>query len=114
MEIGARIKAARMAKGMTQEELGEILGVQKSAIAKYESGRVVNIKRSQLKKISEVLNIPPMELIYDADHRAMQAHNDVLVDIIARLRTDNNFLSIVEKLNKMDPEKLRSLALFLE
>lgn len=113
VEIGARIKAARMAKGMTQEELGEILGVQKSAIAKYENGRVVNIKRSQLKKISEVLNIPPMELIYDADHRAMQAHNDVLVDIIARLRTDDEFFSIVEKLNKMDAEKLRSLSLFL-
>lgn len=114
MEIGARIKAARVAKGMTQEELGDILGVQKSAIAKYENGRVVNIKRSQLKKISEVLNIPPMELIYDADYRAMQAHNDVLVGIIARLRTDDDFLSIVDKLNKMDAEKLRSLALLLQ
>ncbi|MBO7150968.1 MAG: helix-turn-helix transcriptional regulator, partial [Clostridia bacterium] len=39
MDIGAKIKAARLAKGMTQEELGAILGVQKSAIAKYESGR---------------------------------------------------------------------------
>ena len=54
-----------MAKGMTQEELGQFLGVQKSAIAKYESGRVVNIKRSTLKKISDLLNIPPTELIFD-------------------------------------------------
>ena len=59
MDIGAKIKSARLAKGMTQEELGGILGVQKSAIAKYESGRVVNIKRSTLKKISDVLGIPP-------------------------------------------------------
>lgn len=50
---------------MTQEQLGEFLGVQKSAIAKYESGRVVNIKRSTLKKISDVLNIPPFELVFD-------------------------------------------------
>ena len=66
--VGEKIKAARLAKGMTQEELGEILGVQKSAIAKYESGRVVNIKRSTLKKISDVLGIPPFELVFDEEH----------------------------------------------
>ena len=65
MNIGEKIKAARLAKGMTQEELGEILGVQKSAVAKYENGRIVNIKRSTLKKISDVLGIRPSELIYE-------------------------------------------------
>ena len=48
MDIGKIIKDARIAKGLTQEELGAIVGVQKSAIAKYENGRVVNIKRSTL------------------------------------------------------------------
>jgi transcriptional regulator with XRE-family HTH domain len=65
MNIGEKIRAARLAKGMTQEELGAILGVQKSAIAKYENGRIVNIKRSTLKKISDVLGIRPSELIYE-------------------------------------------------
>jgi transcriptional regulator with XRE-family HTH domain len=65
MNIGEKIRAARLAKGMTQEELGKILGVQKSAIAKYENGRIVNIKRSTLKKISDVLGIRPSELIYE-------------------------------------------------
>ena len=65
MDIGLKIRTARQAKGMTQEELGDILGVQKSAIAKYENGRVVNIKRSTLKKISDVLDIPPFELVFD-------------------------------------------------
>jgi transcriptional regulator with XRE-family HTH domain len=65
MNIGEKIRAARLAKGMTQEELGEILGVQKSAVAKYESGRIVNIKRSNLKKISDVLGIRPSELIHE-------------------------------------------------
>lgn len=64
MNIGTKIKSARIAKGMTQEELGRRLGVQKSAIAKYESGRVVNIKRTTLKKISDILDIRPSELIF--------------------------------------------------
>ena len=67
MDIGEKIKAARLAKGMTQAELGEILGVQKSAVAKYESGRVVNIKRSTLKKMSEVLGLRPVELIEEEE-----------------------------------------------
>ena len=35
MEIGQKIKEARIAKGLTQEELGTMVGLQKSAIAKY-------------------------------------------------------------------------------
>ena len=64
MEIGQKIKEARTAKGMTQQELGDRIGVQKSAIAKYESGRVVNIKRSTLQKIAQALDLAPSELIF--------------------------------------------------
>lgn len=49
--MGERIKYLRESKGMTQEELGEKIGVQKSAIRKYEKGEVENIKRSNIKKI---------------------------------------------------------------
>lgn len=73
MNIGNKIKAARIAKGMTQEELGKHLGVQKSAIAKYENGRVVNIKRSTLKKISDILEIRPSELIFDEQKQSAQS-----------------------------------------
>lgn len=109
MNIGEKIRAARQAKGMTQEELGDILGVQKSAIAKYESGRVVNIKRSTLKKISDILNIPPFELIFDEEHKKIQEKNDALTDAVVRMRTDNEFFSIIEGLNKLSPVQLASV-----
>lgn len=65
MTIGEKIRKARKEKGMTQEELAELLGIQKSAVAKYENGRVQNIKRSTLKRISAILGIPPSELIFE-------------------------------------------------
>jgi transcriptional regulator with XRE-family HTH domain len=82
MNIGEKIKVARLAKGMTQQELGEILGVQKSAIAKYENGRVVNIKRSTLKKISDILEIRPSELIFDVKDpvETAELHFEILMD----------------------------------
>lgn len=67
MSIGEKIRRARLEKGMSQEELGDILGIQKSAVAKYENGRVTNIKRQTLQKLSDVLDIPPHELIYEEE-----------------------------------------------
>ena len=44
MTTGERIKAFRISLGMSQEELGELIGVKKAAINKYETGLVVNLK----------------------------------------------------------------------
>ena len=37
--VGQRIKAAREAKNLTQEELGEKIGVKRSQICKLENGK---------------------------------------------------------------------------
>lgn len=78
MDIGSKIRAARKAKGLSCEELGKILGVQKSAVAKYENGRITNIGLSKLKKISEVLEIPPHELIYEDGQKEKPINDDGL------------------------------------
>ena len=82
MEIGQKIKEARNKKKLTQQQLGDLVGVQKSAIAKYESGRVVNIKRSTLQKIASALNIRPSELIFDGSPKDTATfHVQVISDL---------------------------------
>lgn len=44
---------------MTQEELADKLGLKKSAIAKYENGRVENIKRTTLAKMCDIFDVSP-------------------------------------------------------
>lgn len=63
MDMADRIKERRVAMGYTQEELGEKIGVQKSAIAKYESGRVKNLKRGVIAKLADVLQCSPTYLM---------------------------------------------------
>ena len=63
MGMAERIKQKRIEKGLTQEELGEKLGLQKSAIAKYENGRVENIKRSIIVDMAKVLECSPSYLM---------------------------------------------------
>jgi transcriptional regulator with XRE-family HTH domain len=82
MTIGEKIRKARIAKGMTQEALGIMVGVQKSAIAKYENGRIVNIKRSTIQKIASALNIRPSELIFDdSPEDTADLHVKIITDI---------------------------------
>lgn len=68
MKIGEIIKTERLKKGMTQEELAEKVGVKKSAVAKWENGRVSEIKRSNLKMLSEVLGMNPNQLLGDIEN----------------------------------------------
>ena len=42
---GERIKKLRKEKGLTKQQQGKMLGVQKSAIAKYHNGRIPNLKK---------------------------------------------------------------------
>ena len=63
MDMGERIKYLRSLKGWTQEELGAKVGMQKSAIAKYEKGNVENMKRSVIKKMSELFDVSPSYLM---------------------------------------------------
>lgn len=63
MGMAERIKEKRIELGLTQEELGEKLGLQKSAIAKYENGRVENIKRSVIADMAKIFNCSPTYLM---------------------------------------------------
>lgn len=63
MGMAERIKERRKEMGYTQTELGEKLGLQASAIAKYENGRVKNIKRSVIANMAKVLECSPTYLM---------------------------------------------------
>lgn len=63
MNMGERIKQLRLQKGLTQEELGKYIGVQKSAIRKYEKGSVTNLKRSSIETLAKLFNVTPSYLM---------------------------------------------------
>lgn len=105
--IGEKIKAARLLKGYTQEELGSLIGVQKSAVAKYEKGRVVNIKRSVLAKLAKALDIPPAELVGWVETTPEKTKNsNTIADITDRIIKDSNFMEAVKLLNELDQKQI--------
>lgn len=63
MTMGEIIKMLRLQSNMTQEELGEKLGVQKSAVRKWEKGEVENIKRTTIALMAKIFNVSPCYLM---------------------------------------------------
>lgn len=85
-----RIKELRESYGWTQEELGKKLNVQKSAVSKYEIGRVqltdeiinklvkiFNVSSDYLLGISDIKN--PESLTLDEELRKLLSNPDDLV-----------------------------------
>ena len=66
MTVGEKIKMLRKERGLTQEELGQLLGVKKAAVQKYESGQVQNLKQNTIKKLCEIFNTYPSYFIIDS------------------------------------------------
>ncbi|MBL7575763.1 Transcriptional regulator, contains XRE-family HTH domain [Peptoniphilus asaccharolyticus DSM 20463] len=57
MELGDKIKKARLENSLTLQELGDKVGLSQATLSKYETGDIKNIPNSRLKKISEVLKV---------------------------------------------------------
>lgn len=64
MTTGEKIKARRIALGMTMDDLGNAIGVQRSAINKYEKDKI-DLKASTLAAIARVLGVSPAALLSD-------------------------------------------------
>jgi len=81
--MGKRIKERREMLGLTLEQVADRLGLQKSAISKYERGAVENIKRSHIMKLAEMLECDPAYLMGFTDNVEGDG-NDYYIDDYAR------------------------------
>lgn len=102
MDIGQKIRDARLAKGLTQEELGNLVGLQKSAIAKYENGRVVNIKRSTLQKLAKALGLRGSDLIIESEPKEF-------AELSARVLLDEELMNTIELYYSLSSDKQKMI-----
>jgi transcriptional regulator with XRE-family HTH domain len=64
--IGSRLRAHRLSRDLSQEELAESLGISFQQIQKYEKG-ANRVSASRLKEISDILDVPITA--WFADHK---------------------------------------------
>lgn len=64
MNSGEKIRAIRKKKGLTQKELGQMLGISQSAVGQIENSKS-NFNIGTIKKFSKVLDVDQAELFGD-------------------------------------------------
>jgi len=65
-DIGTRIRTTRRERGITQEELADKVGVSRSAVAQWETGRTGQVT-GNLSRIAEALEVNVEYLMYGDD-----------------------------------------------
>jgi len=86
VEVGRRVRAFRLNKGLSQEKLGDELGITFQQIQKYEKG-VNRIGAGRLQRIAEILGVPVSEF-FGSSASIMPSAGSLyeLVDTAAALR----------------------------
>lgn len=105
--------------GKDRKELAEIWGFPYSTVTEW-----INAKKypriDRIEIMADYFGILKSDLIEEKteEMKEMQKKNDTITDVIIRLRTDADFLSVVETLNRLDQDKIvgvkQMLAAFLK
>ena len=73
MTIAEKIRLLRKQAGLTQTELGDMLGVKKNAVSKWECGRVEDIPAGKIKAMARIFDVRPSYLIDEAAEFSLPA-----------------------------------------
>ena len=63
MDFGKIIKGRRHELGLMLEEVGDIVGVGKSTVRKWEAGMICNLRRDKIALLAKALRLEPVDLI---------------------------------------------------
>jgi transcriptional regulator with XRE-family HTH domain len=78
MTLGEKIRNRRIELNMTMEDLGNAIGVQRSAINKYEKDIVSDLKRSTIQALANALRVSPLYLLEEDDEDQDQQRLEAL------------------------------------
>ena len=105
-DMARRIKELRKARNMTLEDVAKIVGVGKSTVRKWETGMIENMRRDKIAALAKALGTTPVSLLGWEEE---ESKNDLIAEVIVKMRTDNTFMSVVENLYKLDKDKLETI-----
>lgn len=61
--MAKRIKALRQEKGLTLEQVADVVGVGKSTVRKWETGMIANMRRDKIADLAKALGTTPAYLM---------------------------------------------------
>lgn len=113
--IGQRIKTRRKELRISADDLAKKLGKDRSTIYRYEKGDIENLPLDILEPIASALETTPAYLM---GWQEIEKKADTITDVVLKMKSDSEFLSLVESLKDLNAEQIASvkqlLAVFLK
>lgn len=106
--LSKNLKQYMNKKGITQKEMSEIVGVATSTFNDWMKAK----KYPRIDKIEIMANyfgILKSDLIEEKMTEEKSKKNDTMAGIVTRLRTDDEFLDVVEKIEGLSGEDLEKV-----
>lgn len=92
--------------GKTQKELADVVGVSAPTFNEWVNGKKFP-RIDRIQKLADYFGILKSDLIEEKMTEEKEKDNDLLADVIVRMRTDKEFCSCVLSLYKLDPGKIK-------
>lgn len=101
--------------GKSRQDISDALGISYFTVTSWVNGSKYP-RMNKVEQLAKYFGILISDLVEEKteEHREMQKKNDTLSDIVIRLQTDDEFLSAVESLYKLDKKKLSSILTLLD
>lgn len=103
IEIGRRLRQARIAKGLTQKDLAAAIGLSHQSIQKYENGES-RLSLSTLAVLRHQLAIEPSDLL-----PAIRADGTAVADPLASMAQSITGVRLANLFGRIRPDQQQSL-----
>lgn len=116
-ELKDRLQEAMNLREKKAADLANDLEIPKSALSQYLSGKSKNMDSVRMYRLCVYLNVNEAWMMgFDVpmERPKEQKNNDIMSDVIVRMKTDEEFFKVVETLNSLDKEQLAGVLQMLQ
>lgn len=94
----------------SRKDLSEALEISYYTVTDWVNGKKYP-RMDRIEMLANYFGILKSDLIEEKteEHRTMQQKNSTLTDLTIRMRTDNEFFSLIEGLNQLNSEQIASV-----
>lgn len=111
MGLKENIKAKRIEKHMTLEELACKVGVSRQTIQRYESGTISNIPSDKIELMAKALETTPAYLMGWSDRSSSE---EVIANIMYDVMINEDMQILLEKTKKMNKNTFKRLSRYAD
>lgn len=99
--------------GKTQKELSDIIGVSAPTFNEWMSGKKFP-RIDKIQKLADYFGILKSDLIEEKMTEEKEKDNEILAEIIVRMRMDDEFCSLVKTMYQLDTDKIQGVKQLLQ